>query len=165
MDIQWLFFKYSNLWTKIYIGYLGAPCSQPKATEKDGKHYPICSLSFCTRAPDWSFLCDEQESYWNLIGLKKLLLLPPATAHGEVPPACQAADSKVDLLPPFTRKETLALRDKATTSGSAAAMPVQACLMPQPPFTVPVAGHPTFSCSGPTRPSGEVYGPPFRRMF
>lgn len=32
--------KYFNLWTKIHIGNLGATCSQPRAKEKDERHYP-----------------------------------------------------------------------------------------------------------------------------
>lgn len=59
----------------------------------------------------------------------------------------------------------MALRDNATTSGSAAAMPTHACPRPQPLFTVPVAGLPTFSCPGPTWPSGDVYRPPSEGCF
>lgn len=64
--------------------------------------------------------------------------------HDGVPTAFQAMDQadmeqsfNVDLiLPPFTHKETMALRDKASFSGSAAGMPTQVCLTPEPPLAV-----------------------------
>lgn len=92
MDIQWLFLKYSNLWTKIHIGYLGATCSQPKAKEKGERLYPRMQSFLLHEGSNWSFLCNEQEFYLDLMGLNKLLPLPPATARGEVPSSCQAAD-------------------------------------------------------------------------
>lgn len=144
MDIQWLFLKYSNLWTKIHTGYLGPTCPQPKAKKKDERFCPSVQSFLLQKGSNWSFLDNKQEFYLNLLGLNKLLLqwTPPATARGEVPSSRQAAawagtahgkSPKGGLLPPLTRKETMALRDKATSSGSAAAMPMQVCLLPQPP--------------------------------
>lgn len=90
---------------------LGLPVPSLKPKRKMGGLIPDYSLSFCTRDPDWSFLCNEQESYLNLMGLNKLLLLPPATGYSEFPRPARLQtrrawplekSSQVDLLPPFT---------------------------------------------------------------
>lgn len=86
----------------------------------------------------WSFLFNKKEFCLSLTGFNKLLSLPQAVTHNEVPISCQAPDqtdtsnpSGRPLTPPFPHQETMALRGGDTFSESAARMSTQMCLTPK----------------------------------